>query len=45
MWIEAQREFVVALKEYKRVYETILEQEKKLDQAKKTLVSLIINVV
>lgn len=39
MWVEAQREFVVALKEYKRVYENILEQEKRLDQAKKTLVS------
>ena len=39
MWIEAQREYVVALKEYKRVYETVLEQEKRLDQAKKTLVS------
>ena len=39
MWIEAQREFVVALKEYKRVYENIREQEKRLDQSKKTLVS------
>ena len=39
MWIEAQREFIVALKEYKRIYENILEQEKRLDQAKKQLVS------
>ena len=39
MWIETQREFIVALKEYKRVYENILEQEKRLDQAKKQLVS------
>ena len=39
MWIETQREFVVALKEYKRIYENILEQEKRLDQAKKQLVS------
>ena len=39
MWIEAQREFVVALKEYKRVYENIREQEKRLDQSRKTLVS------
>ena len=41
MWIEAQREFIVALKEYKRVYENILEQEKRLDQAKKQLVSAV----
>ena len=41
MWIEAQREFIVALKEYKRVYENILEQEKRLDQAKKQLVSAL----
>ena len=41
MWLEAQREFIVALKEYKRVYENILEQEKRLDQAKKQLVSAV----
>ena len=38
MWVETQREFVVALKEYKRVFESILEMEKTLDQARKNLV-------
>lgn len=39
MWVQAQREFVVALKEYKRVYENVLAVEKKLDTAKKHLAS------
>lgn len=39
MWVETQREFVVALKEYKRLFESILEMEKRLDQARKNLVS------
>eukprot|EP00731_Ephydatia_muelleri_P024935 Em0017g18a len=35
--VDSQRDFVVALKEYKRVYEHILEMEKKLDLAKKQM--------
>ena len=38
LWMDAQREFVVALKEYKRVFERVLEMEKRLDQARKQLV-------
>lgn len=37
LWMDAQREFVVALKEYKRVFERVLEMEKRLDQARKQL--------
>lgn len=37
MWVEAQREFVVAMKDYKRVYENVLAVEKKLDIARKNL--------
>ena len=37
MWTETQGELITQMKEYKRVYEHILEMEKKLDHAKKTL--------
>ncbi|XP_011406753.1 PREDICTED: uncharacterized protein LOC105314343 [Amphimedon queenslandica] len=37
MWIEAQKEYLAALKDYKRTYEHILESERKLDAAKKQL--------
>ena len=33
--------FIVALKEYKNAFESILESEKKLDQARKSLVSIV----
>lgn len=37
LWAEAQRDFVVSLKEYKKIYERIREMEKKLDTARKQL--------